>query len=320
MGLLHAGPEEPPRTGERPRTIVDRLDDLARRLRSTPPAVLERFALERLVDRISRSPFADAFELDGLHLAFAWTRPDPGDAPAALARAIRQVARVPPSPPDGVTFDPASVRVRPGARRPGAAPLRRVHGGARVGLVARIEGAGVPLRFDVAWRDPALPPRREVPYPTLLGGPAPRLRGTTLEARAATLLADLTALAAARAIVDALVELSEITWCHDLSGPPLVEALRDAIAAHHPAFPPADALHVPLVWLRDHAATRARWRRAARAAGLGHPPPPLTIALARLEAFGNPPLAAAGRPFRARWPPGGPWLRPDGTRFARRAP
>lgn len=305
-----------------PAALLARLADVARRSGTPTAAVLERYARERLVDRISRSRHAQAFEVDGLGLRVypallgAAARGPGPPVGAALAAALRAAARTRARPEDHVSFDAASVRVRPAPPHGARLFPDRAHPAERVSLVASVAGRAVPLRVELAVEGGEPPPRDEVAYPSLLEGPAPRLRGRGLEARAAALLVDLAVLASSTAMLVALAELSAITWRFELSGAALVAALREAAETHHPALPASGALHVPLRWIGDHPPARWRWRRLGAAAGLGRPPPPLSVALARLAAFGEAPLAAAARgaAFGASWPAGGPWRRRDGAR------
>ncbi len=125
-------------------SILARLLTLARQRGDDYSLLLNRFAMERLLTRVSVSPHADRFLLKG-GLLFAlwydtWHRPTrdadllgfgPDDG-ANLIAIFREVAAMDLG--DGIVFDPASVKAD--AIREGNA-----YGGTRITLLARIGSA-----------------------------------------------------------------------------------------------------------------------------------------------------------------------------------
>ena len=142
--------------------------------------VLLRFAIERLLYRLTQSPHADAFVLKGAMLFAAWTgkphRPTQdvdllgfGDpSTERLASVFRQIAIVEVEP-DGLTFDAASVQVE---------PIREeaIYDGLRVRLLAFLGTARIPLQVDVGFGDAITPGPRDLTFGPMLDLPAPRLR------------------------------------------------------------------------------------------------------------------------------------------------
>lgn len=144
-----------------------------------------RYALERLLYRLSVSPYRERFVLKGALLFATWVdapfRPtrnldllgygDPdADAVAAIFRTLCTI----PVPDDGVTFD---------ATRLQATPIReeQEYGGIRVRTTATIAGARIPIQVDVGFGDAITPAPVEIDYPTLLDAPPPRLRAYPVE-------------------------------------------------------------------------------------------------------------------------------------------
>ncbi len=141
--------------------------------------VLTRFALERLLFRLSRSPHAGRFVLKGAMLMLSWFE-DPyrgtrnldllglGDPSEDLMMAtFREILAQ--EFEDGIVFDPDSLRV---------ARIReeRDHGGLRLRAIASVGGARVALRIDIGFGDSLEPGAEIVDYPVMLELPAPRLR------------------------------------------------------------------------------------------------------------------------------------------------
>jgi len=142
--------------------------------------LLVRFAVERLLYRLSQSQHADAFVLKGAMLFPVWTgaphRPtrdldllgfgDPSEQ--RLLDVFRDVCgqRV---EADGMTFNADSVT---------AAPIRDEHAyaGIRLRLSANLGNAKISLQVDVGFGDVVTPAATTAEYPTLLDQPAPHLR------------------------------------------------------------------------------------------------------------------------------------------------
>jgi predicted nucleotidyltransferase component of viral defense system len=146
--------------------------------------VLTRFALERLLFRLSRSPHAGRFVLKGAMLMMSWfddphrgTRdldllgfgsPEPYPMLETFKEILAQQAD------DGVTFDTETLRVD---------PIREglEYGGLRLRVVASISGARITLTIDIGFGDALEPEAEMLDYPSMLGFPMPRLRGYARE-------------------------------------------------------------------------------------------------------------------------------------------
>ena len=137
-------PREPRNIGA---SVRARLLDRARADRSDFQILLTRYALERLLYRLSVSPHRDRFILKGAMLLVTWVS-DPfrptrdldllgnGDNDAeAIAETFRSICAQPVAD-DGVTFDFAALT---------AAPIREEaeYGGVRVRTTATIAGARI---------------------------------------------------------------------------------------------------------------------------------------------------------------------------------
>jgi hypothetical protein len=103
-------------------SVMTRLVMSARKARLEPNVVLARFAIERLLYRLSVSPYATRFVLKGATLLSVWlgetARPTRdadlagfGDLSDESLRAIFQDLCAIEVTPDGMTFDPATIRI-----------------------------------------------------------------------------------------------------------------------------------------------------------------------------------------------------------------
>ena len=160
-------------------SILARLLMLAKQRGDDYNLLLNRFALERLLLRISTSPHANRFLLKGALLFALWYeaphRPTRdadllgfGPDEANLIATFRDIAAMDLG--DGIVFDPESVNAD-------AIREDNTYGGTRITLVARIGSARCALQIDVGFGDAVTPEPQTITYPTLLKDfEAPTLR------------------------------------------------------------------------------------------------------------------------------------------------
>lgn len=142
--------------------------------------VLVRFALERILYRLTQSPYADRFLLKGALLFTLWyDMPHRATRDADLlgfgasdlesvAQIFREIAAV--AVDDGIVFDPASVSVEEIRKETG-------YGGVRVVIAGELAKARCKTQIDVGFGDAVTPNPVDSVYPVLLGDmPAPQLR------------------------------------------------------------------------------------------------------------------------------------------------
>jgi len=160
-------------------SIRQRLLNLARERREEFDLMLARYALERLLYRLSASRHGKQFLLKGALLFLVWGVDDhrptrdadllgSGDSgPEALAKLFREVCAV--QCEDGIVFDPASIAAARIAEE-------TTYPGVRVTLRAVLSGARIRVQVDVGFGDAVTPEPEPVVYPVLLDAPAPKLR------------------------------------------------------------------------------------------------------------------------------------------------
>ena len=146
--------------------------------------LLTRYALERLLYRISQTRHRERFVLKGAMLMTAWFD-DPhrptrdldllgyGEpSPEAMLRAFGEILAV--KNDDGLTFDTSALR---------ADPIREAteYGGLRLRTTATLASARIPVLVDIGFGDAAEPAPEEIELPVLLDFPAPKLRAYARE-------------------------------------------------------------------------------------------------------------------------------------------
>lgn len=147
--------------------------------------VLQYYAMERFLYRLSVSPHVEAFTLKGALLLTAWQAPisrptmdidllgrtdNAVDTIIALMREISQLAVV----DDGIVFDPASFTGE--AIREDAD-----YAGVRTAFIGRVDSALVHMQIDIGFGDVMTPGPETLTYPTILDFPAPALSGYSRE-------------------------------------------------------------------------------------------------------------------------------------------
>jgi predicted nucleotidyltransferase component of viral defense system len=169
-------PEKPRNVGA---SVRQRLLNLARARGQPLELLLTRYALERLLHRLSISTHRNRFVLKGALLLTTWfdephraTRDldllgfgDPSDD--ALLAVFREVMAV--AVDDGVSFDTAKLQVQ---------PIREdlEYGGSRLRTTASLAGARIPVVVDVGFGDAIEPGAEDIDLPVLLEMPSPHLR------------------------------------------------------------------------------------------------------------------------------------------------
>lgn len=295
-----------------PRSVQTRLVNHAHAIRVDPNLILTRYAVERFLYQLSRSPHADFFVLKGAMLLLAWlgetirpTRdadlPGSGKLDAeSLARIFAEICMTSVEP-DGLEFDTQSIRV---------ASIRAedAYGGQRVAFLARLGPARLRVQVDVGIGDAVFPEPEWLQYPSLLGQPRARLRAYRKETAIAEKLHAMVELASNNSRMRDFFDVHALAAAKSFDG----EVLSVAIATtfgHRGTVIPAGP---PLAFTPEFAAVEgkaAQWTAFVRRLPGSSAPPALASVVDAVRAFAGPVLVAAGKgePFLARWEPGGPW-------------
>ena len=160
-------------------SVRQRLANLARQRNEDFGLLLTKYALERLLFRISQSEYQKIFVLKGALLFELWTeqahRPtrdadflSNGDNdPSRFETIFKEICALTVDE-DGLQFDQASVkaqRIKEDAD----------YEGVRVTFLSYLERARIPMQIDIGFGDTITPAPVETSFPTILNGPAPLL-------------------------------------------------------------------------------------------------------------------------------------------------
>ena len=165
-------------------SVRARLKNMAKSSNTSVDLLLRRFVLERLLYRLSLSPYRDRFVLKGAMLVTTWFAnphrqthdvdllgfgsPDS----TTILSVFREIMAMPAN--DGMAFDIAALRAEP-IREEGE------YGGLRLVTKAMLDGALPTVKIDIGFGDATEPGIDEIDLPTLLDLPSPRLRAYARE-------------------------------------------------------------------------------------------------------------------------------------------
>ena len=161
------------------KSVKDRLLKIARQEGRAFDVLLVRFALERLLYRLSVSAQRDRFVLKGGMLVTVWVDDDNrvtrdadflghGDSdPGHLTADFREIMAI--ESDDGLIFDLDALA---------ATVIREEmeYGGTRLKTAAYLEKTRIPVTIDIGFGDAMADGSQQLDYPTLLDFPAPHVR------------------------------------------------------------------------------------------------------------------------------------------------
>lgn len=287
-------PAGPPNRANVAASVGARLLNLAKTQGVDFNQVLVRFALERILYRMTQSRHADRFLLKGALLFTLWydmphraTR----DADllgfgasdlASVAETFRDIAAV--AVDDGILFDTASVTVEEIRKEAG-------YGGVRVIIAGELAKARCKTQIDVGFGDAVTPAPVDSVYPVLLDYlPAPRLRTYPTYTVIAEKLHAIALLGMTNSRLKDYFDLSVLLEREILDADLLTQAIKATFKRRGVAVP--DALPIGLSDEFAYDSSRASlWQAFLRKNEL--PPEPLPAIVDRLRSALAPALTRA---------------------------
>ena len=293
-------------------STLTRLRNVARQKNTDFQLILRRYAVERLLYRLSVSPHRDQFILKGAMLFTAWFE-DPfrptqdldllghGDPTApAMATAFRTICQM-QADDDGLTFDAAGLT---------AEPIRenRQYGGVRVKTTAFLGRTQIPVQVDIGFGDAVTPVAQELEFPPLLTSEGPRLQAYPKETVVAEKLQAIVALGRANSRMKDFYDLHTLSQLFEFDGQTLTKAITATFERRGMAIPSDRPTGLSMSFA-DDGEKQKQWGAFLRREPLLVEPPDLSTTIAQIADFVLPPLnpTAFGATFGRRWPAGGPW-------------
>jgi hypothetical protein len=277
-----------------------------------PNLVLARFAMERLLHRLSRSEYADRFVLKGAMLMLVWLgetiRPTRdvdllGVGELSESKLTDIFAKVCSADvePDGMRYIVSSIRV---------APIRPSdpHGGMRVLLQGRLGNARLSVQVDVGIGDSVIPAPEWIEYPALLNLPGARLRAYRPETSIAEKLHAIVVLGADNTRMRDFFDIHALSKHKAFDGRSVCSAVHATFERRRTSLPRTLPIGLTPAF-SVLPGKQAQWQGFLRKSATHSSAPQLEEAVSSIAAFLGPVIGAVreGRPMNSAWPPGGPW-------------
>jgi len=298
-----------------PASVRGRLRNLARARGEDMLYLLSRYALERLLYRLGRSPFADQFVVKGA-LLFALWRDHPHRPTRDLdllsfgsddADRIRQVFTdlcalpLPSDDPDGLEFQRETVQVT---------PIRETqqYGGLRVAMWCFLGQTRIRIQVDIGFGDVVTPAAAYADFPSLIGLPSPHVRVYPPETVVAEKFEALVRLGAINSRVKDFYDLWALASERAFSGAVLGQALRATFTRRGTALPASPPLALTEAFAADPDKLQL-WQAFVSRTKLEPAALTLEATVELLRAFLMPPTQSllSAESLTHHWAPGGPW-------------
>lgn len=277
-------------------SIRDRLLNKARAEKLDFNLLLTRYALERMLYRLSISAQHDQFLLKGALLFDLWFdvphRPT-HDADllgfgspeiSHLEEVFRNISRI--EVEDGIVFQPDSVK---------GAEIRKEanYAGVRITLIGLLDSARCSVQVDVGFGDAVVPGPDDVSYPIILTGlPEPQLRAYPRCTVVAEKLEALTSLGMLNSRMKDFFDLWVLAKHSDFDGALLSRAIEATFERRHTAFPEGIPIGLSDEFINDDQKNK-QWLAFLRKNALD--PIPLVTVISDLRGFLLPVLVAAAK-------------------------
>lgn len=281
-------------------SVKARLQNVAGKRGEDFNLLLLRYGIERLLFRLSQSPYVDRFLLKGAMLFVVWDekthRPTRdldllGFGPSEkeyLLRVFRAVV-VTPVVDDGLVFDPALVR---------AEEIREdnAYGGIRVRLMGKLGPAEVPVQIDVGVGDAVTPAPESASFPTLLDFPAPQVRTYPVYTVVAEKFEAMIKLGEANTRMKDFHDVWFLARRFDFNRAILRQAIEATLARRQTKLPPAPEPFTDA--FANDSTKQAQWAAFLRRSGLTGVPEHFHEVVAALRQFIEPVLRPSDSPPR----------------------
>lgn len=274
--------------------------------------LLQYFAMERFIYRLSKTRHANKFILKGALMFSVWgspaSRPTKDiDLLGKTSNDIHKIENIMKDAckikvePDGMTFDEESVVGEPIAEDAD-------YEGVRVTLQATLGNARVSLQIDIGFGDVVSPRPFKISYPTILDFPAPKLSGYTKETAIAEKLQAMVKLGILNSRMKDFYDIWLMTRMFDFKGEDLVNAIQKTFKNRK-----TDIIARPPVFDANFCNDKnkqTQWKAFITKSKLINAPADFCSVVADIEKFLSPVLDAivAGETLRKRWEVPDTWV------------
>ena len=303
-------------TKDRPKNVAasvrGRLLKIARANGEDFQLVLIRFALERLLFRLSKSEYAHDFVLKGAMLFQIWSgeshRPTRdidllgyGDPSAdRFTKVFRSLAELDVAD-DGIQLDADSIQVQ-------TMKEEQEYQGIRVKLNAFLESARIPVQADIGFGDAITPEPSKIQYPAILEFEAPVISAYPRETVVAEKFQAMVMLGISNSRMKDFYDIWRLATDFEFSNELLSKAIAATFSRRATEVPKSPPLALTSEFSTDEQKA-AQWKAFCKKTGLDVGELELSDIVNELQKFLLPVATAAARKtsFEEAWPKYGPW-------------
>lgn len=295
-------------------SVRQRLKNLATQQGEEFQAILTRYALERLLYRLSRTGYRDTFILKGALLFSVWSD-EPhratrdvdllgrGDNTLShLEQVFREICRGRVEE-DGLEFNEDTVRCQ-------KIKEDQEYEGVRINLQAFLTGTRtrIELQIDIGFGDAITPAPLDLKFPTLLDFPSPEVRTYPRETVVAEKFQAMVMLGMANSRMKDFYDLWFLSQKFEFEGKVLSQAIKATFERRRTPLPKDPPLALTSEF-SEEATKVTQWNAFQRKGKLKTEGKTLSEVVAILQDFLMPPSLAVsqGDPFEQIWLPAGTW-------------
>lgn len=297
-----------------PASVRQRLMNHARKTDRPFQEVLQYFAMERFLYRLSRSRHADIFTLKGALMFTIWGAPASRptrdiDLLARMDNSVEAVVTVMREvcgqavEPDGLEIDLATLA---------GIPIKEDadYSGVRVTFLIMLQNARVPMQIDIGFGDVVTPTATLSVYPVLLDFEAPRLLGYPRETVVAEKFEAMTNLGLLNTRMKDFHDLWLLAHRFDFDGASLSSAIQRTFANRRTVVDSSPTALTPV--FASDPTKQTQWQGFLKKTRIDGLPTSLQAVVDEMIPFLGPVARAVetGMAFNQRWAPRGPWKNP----------
>ncbi|MCP4885002.1 MAG: nucleotidyl transferase AbiEii/AbiGii toxin family protein [Planctomycetaceae bacterium] len=277
--------------------------------------VLQYFAMERFLYRLSRSDHGEKFVLKGGLMLTAWKAPQSRPTKdmdflarmsndlGSVTKVIREVCSV-AEPSDGLIFDPDSIE---------AVVIKEDadYEGVRITFLGYLQNARIHMQIDMGFGDVVVPEPSEISYPTILDHNAPRIRAYPRETTIAEKFEAMVKLGLLNSRIRDFFDVWMLSRQFNFDGATLANAISQTFANRQTEIEVLPVSFLPEFTADD--AKQAQWKAFCRRSRIDFAPDSLEEVGKAVSQFLSPIAEAIvnGNHFDLFWSAPGPWRQVD---------
>ena len=292
-----------------PASVRQRLLNRARSDHRPFNELLQYYAMERFLYRLSKSQYADSFILKGGLLLRAWRSPEirptmdidmlgiTSNEESNIIAQIQEIIALDVEP-DGLDFDPDSVRAE-------RIIENADYEGVRILLNGSLGSARVSLQIDIGFGDLVFPSPEKINLPAILDFSPTRLLCYSRESVIAEKFEIMVKLGELNSRMKDFYDIWMLSRCFDFEGTKLSEAIRLTFERRKTPFP-----ETIIIFTEDFAAQKqVQWKAFWKRLKQEHVPDSFADIMQMVNEFLLPLTMAisSGKPFNRNWIGPGPW-------------